>query len=611
MAPATRKTRAAAKPQDEFPSTDLLHNPLHPEHHATQHESDDQDHQVDEPVEDMSRPKSRKGRKNGAKKKAAKKQKTTPETTSDTVHEPEVEASKDTPLLQDEHFNPAAMPVLKSQKEEVTAEAVATEEPVAKEATPALASHPTIEEHVTETPETAPVATVEEAILAVEASNEVAAPIEESSFAPPEVEAESEEQPAGEPSEHPIDALDALEDTFDEVDKIIPGLDLPVGKPKTGKSRSIEDSSPSAPKTTEEKKHTTAAKPPVRAGSVKTKATPKIASITQPSATTRLRAPAASLDGTKSTSALGRSTSTRARPTSMFAPKAATAVAGLESKKSEPAKRRPISVQFPTPPSAPKSSKPLTQATFKLPGEEVAAKLKQAKEERLRRMEAKEAEKKQAKPRPIIRKPANTTSMAPRSRLSTGGAEPIKEKENIQSGGLKRSSTVTGGSTKRTSMISDRTKRTSMIGGAPGASGTIPPPKRSTLAAENDQKALSSSLSMPKQRVTPSTTSPAANTSAKRLSTMASSNSLGSKSRSVSGAASTAVNKGKEVLNRDRKASDVLEREKREKDDAMKKARAAAAERGRQASRDWAEKQKKAKTEAAAARRGSAEVVAV
>lgn len=494
------------------------------------------------------------------------------------------------------------------------------------EAAPTQAA--TIEEPVIDSPEPQlePVASVEEDILAVEAVEELATPAEAPSTILLELKVADEALPAVEspaassnaslpaeiPTEHPIDALDALEDTLDEVDKIIPGFDLPSSsvqprptrstatKPKTSEPRAIKAPSPSALK-----KEPAAKKPLARSGSVKTKAAPKIATTTQPSATSRLRTPAAvaSSNGTsslarsnsakttnpltKSTSTLGRSASTRARPTSMIVPKAA------DTKKPDylAVKRRPISVQFPTPPPAPKSTKPTTQATFKLPGEEIAAKLKQAKEERLKRMEAKEAEKKEAKPRPTIRKPIDTKPAATKSRLSTGGVEPVKDKENVPSGGLKRSSTVTGSSTKRTSMIPDRTKRTSMIGGAPGTSVSIPPLKRSSVAAENGQKAFSSSLSMSKQRTTTaSTTLPAANTSAKRLSTMASSTSLGSKSRNVSGATdSTAANKGK--------------------DESMKKARADAAERGRQASRDWAEKEKQKK--AAAARRGSAEAVAV
>jgi hypothetical protein len=64
--------------------------------------------------------------------------------------------------------------------------------------------------------------------------------------------------------------------------------------------------------------------------------------------------------------------------------------------------------------------------------------------------------------------------------------------------------------------------------------------------------------------------------------------------------------KGKEVFNRDKNEKEAKERERREKEEAAKQARAQAAERGRIASREWAEKQRqkmlsavKAKAEAA------------
>jgi hypothetical protein len=50
--------------------------------------------------------------------------------------------------------------------------------------------------------------------------------------------------------------------------------------------------------------------------------------------------------------------------------------------------------------------------------------------------------------------------------------------------------------------------------------------------------------------------------------------------------------RAKEIFGRDKAEKEEREREKKEKEDAAKKARAQAAERGRQASREWAEKQK-------------------
>jgi hypothetical protein len=51
--------------------------------------------------------------------------------------------------------------------------------------------------------------------------------------------------------------------------------------------------------------------------------------------------------------------------------------------------------------------------------------------------------------------------------------------------------------------------------------------------------------------------------------------------------------KGKEVFNRDRMEKENKDRERKDKEEAAKQARAQAAERGRIASREWAEKQRK------------------
>jgi hypothetical protein len=570
-------------------------------------------------------------------------------------------------------ISPEAKPVRMTRRQLAMAES-------AQEPEPSPRMDTVNEETANNTPQEAePIATKEEAALAVDAAEEVTSLVGESSSAPKittsvvQEEASEDTTAAASPSassdaaterpslqplsttislspslsqshsEDPIEALDALEDAIDEVGKIIPGLDSPLSpekprptkssasKPRAVPSRTIKAPSASNSKIPAEKTTSTLG----RSTSVRTKTASKIASTTQPSVVSRTRVPTAAASSStnplarstsvkttnplaKSTSTLTRSTSTRPRPSSMIAPKS-DATSGPEAKKPDylAAKRRPISVQFPTPPPAAKSSKPPTQATFKLSGDDVAAKLKQAKEERLKRMEAAAAEKKEikARPAPTIRKPAEVKPTATsKARLSTAGVEPVKDKENITNGGLKRSSTVTGASsngTKRSSVIADRTKRSSVIGAAPGAS--IPSLKRSSIAAENGQKAFSSSLSMPKRSAPVNTAAPSANTSAKRLSSVASSTaSLGGKSRSVSGASGpTASNKGKDVFNRDKLEKDAREKERREKDEAMKKARADAAERGRQASRDWAEKQKKAKSAAAVTEGAGAEAVAV
>ena len=63
--------------------------------------------------------------------------------------------------------------------------------------------------------------------------------------------------------------------------------------------------------------------------------------------------------------------------------------------------------------------------------------------------------------------------------------------------------------------------------------------------------------------------------------------------------------KGKEAFSRPKNEIAAREKERREKEEAAKKARIEAAERGRLASREWAEKQK-ARKAAEAAAKGSA-----
>lgn len=206
-------------------------------------------------------------------------------------------------------------------------------------------------------------------------------------------------------------------------------------------------------------------------------------------------------------------------------------------------KTRPVSICMP-PPTA-KSTKPPTKANFQLPGEAVAARLKAQREERQKREEEAEAEKKAApsKPRPSIARKPVTLP----SRNAPGVSIPPPPKSEQQA--PLRSSTL---ASKRTSIQVSRSisnsssNRTSVLISKP--------------AAESDDAA------QPQPKLT-----------------------------------------GREVFLRDKVQNNSKERERKEKEEAAKKARADAAERGRAASRDWAEKQRqkmvgpvKAKVEGAA-----------
>jgi hypothetical protein len=222
-------------------------------------------------------------------------------------------------------------------------------------------------------------------------------------------------------------------------------------------------------------------------------------------------------------------------------------------------KPRPISLSFPTPPPAAKSSKAPTKSTFQLPGEAVAAKLKAAREERLKREavvatskmatdEKKPAFKARPVPSTLKKTPSIRQTAASRARESimTGDAA-LKPTTSSSTTGLKRSNTV-GNSQPRPS--------TALV------TSTKPSQPPQLTVQKRDRP---SSVHIPTQ-------STAANAPT---------------ARNISG-----TFKGKEVYARFSAARNAAESDKRDKEDAARKARAAAAEKGRAASREWAEKQR-------------------
>ena len=190
--------------------------------------------------------------------------------------------------------------------------------------------------------------------------------------------------------EDPIDAIDALEDEFDEIAKVLPALDSPLSPVKPRFVKKADK-----PKVAS---HTSSASKPVAPR------TSKLATTTQPSATARIRSLA---EPKKPVAGLARTGSVKARPKSTTIdskPKEKSENGNAEPSKPVDylaAKRRPISVSFPTPPPPPKSKKPTTVSSFTLPGEAVAAKLKAQKLERQKREEEEAAKKREFKARPV------------------------------------------------------------------------------------------------------------------------------------------------------------------------------------------------------------------
>lgn len=236
-------------------------------------------------------------------------------------------------------------------------------------------------------------------------------------------------------------------------------------------------------------------------------------------------------------------------------------------------KPRPVSLSFPTPPPPTKSHKAPTTSNFQLPGEAVAAKLRAAREARLAK-EAEEAQKKkdatglteQRKPSFKARAVPATLSRAPSVRQTNAS----KARENLMNG---KATTITAGAGTHKRANSVATTRLA----------TAPKPRVISKDASTASTASSQQLKVAKR---PST---AMATIGKPRSSMAT---IATNPVSSQRVPSRGTTKGKEVFNRAALAKEAAEKEKREKEEAAKRARAQAAERGRQASREWAEKQK-------------------
>lgn len=203
-----------------------------------------------------------------------------------------------------------------------------------------------------------------------------------------------------------------------------------------------------------------------------------------------------------------------------------------------------------------RSNKAPTMSTFSLPGEAISAKVRAQREERLRREEAAQKAKKLFKARPIPNKVAEPT---------------VKPRENKAS--QARLSIYAGGVNKENvepqSRAEQRPRPSSML---------ISRPKPEVAKANSSVRRTMSVLERPMN-------------SKPRVSSiqLAAGQKLGVSREDAMRQKAT----GKEVFARNKVEKEKLEKERKEKEEATRKARAEAAERGRQASREWAEKKKK------------------
>lgn len=211
-----------------------------------------------------------------------------------------------------------------------------------------------------------------------------------------------------------------------------------------------------------------------------------------------------------------------------------------------------------------KSTKPPTRSSFELPGEAISRKLKEQREERQKR-ESEEMEKAKtntfkARPVPKTQAPQVKMTVTAKARLSISKHELLKDSSPTKPAARTRTgqSTINGSNT-------GTSKRLSSLA-LPKRGSADPKPNLTTTAKR----------------------SPSINPNIRRSSAgMA----IARKAPSPEDIAQQ-KEKGRAVFARPKDEIAERERERREREEAAKKARMEAAERGRLASRQWAERQR-------------------
>jgi hypothetical protein len=256
------------------------------------------------------------------------------------------------------------------------------------------------------------------------------------------------------------------------------------------------------------------------------------------------------------------------------------------------AKARPVSVSFPPPPQAVKSSKAVTRPIFELPGEAVARRLKEQREERQKR-----AEESQASGLESFKSRSNNPSVKSSKAVTKADfelpgeavARKLKEQREERQKRMEEASQLENEAlknrlsnlaTKRMSTIGENRRPASVhFGGS--AEGLIIS-KRSSVANIGVPRAASSSTS----------TSAPVRKASTQFQPGISQPGLSARTNLSAAESAQLRLKGKAVFQREIKEQANRENARRDKEAAAQRARVEAAERGRIASREWAEKQK-------------------
>ena len=367
--------------------------------------------------------------------------------------------------------------------------------------------------------------------------------------------------------EDSVEAIDALEDALERVTDTIPALDeLKIESPI--KSRKDTPARAPLPKTSPPSR---TPKKPVptpsrnqRVSPDKTRPTPK--SVTRPQATAPRQSSvkpavrvAPTLKPIKRINLESQAPRLSSVPTST-APPLSFSNSPAKSLPNTTKKRIPSENLSTSKPAfiPAKSTKPPTKPAFQLPSEAISAKAKALREERLKREEEAEKERKAFKARPVPAKVA-CPSVAPRVNKAS------QARMSIYANGLNKENVA--------------------------PKPTIAPLRTRPSSLESKSKASDSTTTTRANSSVRRTTSTTAVISKTRVSSI--NLTTGQKSAVTKDEAVKQQVKGKEVFGRTKAQVELAEKERKEKELATKKARTEAAERGRQASREWAEKQKK------------------
>ncbi|MCJ1308443.1 hypothetical protein MMC25_002096 [Agyrium rufum] len=395
--------------------------------------------------------------------------------------------------------------------------------------------------------------------------------------------------------EDSVEAIDALEEAIEQADAAIPKLNDVSDSPiKVSRTRKAPVSAPNMiSKPITRKTISSSARKPMTSNTTTTtrvtRQSPTKASADAPSQSRDFHmGHSSAVPRSKETLKTNASKTTAKVSPTITKPTTTTA-------RKQPAR---VSSLHKTPFVPQKSAKPPTRSTFSLPGEAISHKLKAQREEKLK-LETEEAEKRRMfKARPVRKSQApsfaikeTTTSRARMSSVGGLNGQTLTT-YGVPSAGWKAGARI----------LSVSSTKANVGGQAPLSTPTpvfkpVQVTKRSPApSAVKPVLPKSKPLPTAKPRTSSLTTHTASTIGASRTSSIGPSSLAGTNGAS----------KGKEVFNRAKAMKVSIEQAKRDKEDAARKARVEAAERGRLASREWAEKRLKGKKVGTA---GASEIV--